>query len=284
MKNSKFKNKLNLLLNLGVIQDSFKHLKSLKYLDLSSTDLFDLDGCIFIQLTSLRTLKIERVSINCSSCWLPIAKRKSIELFGQCFNNKNTQQLNSLTDEQLRDSCSKRSSVDCSSDYCDPGTFNSLYKSLQSSKSSDTNNSSNASKNLTLEIVLSIIFTIILLIVIIAVTTLIYRWRQNKTLICWKFMSPSTMNETTIRQHKKEVINKNPSIIESVVTHGANMNVTPYSNNNYEDVHEATLADKRKHYNPMFTDSPKSEIRCHQSFLVSNGDSFHSKQMYSENL
>ncbi|CAF4599521.1 unnamed protein product, partial [Rotaria magnacalcarata] len=83
-----------------IIQDSFRYVKSLNYLDLSSTYLFDLDGCIFIQLTGLRKLKIEHVSINCSSCWLPIAKTNSIALLGECLDKNQIQRLDTLTDKQ----------------------------------------------------------------------------------------------------------------------------------------------------------------------------------------
>ncbi|CAF3012819.1 unnamed protein product [Rotaria sp. Silwood2] len=276
------------LLNLGIIQDSFKYLKSLKYLDLSSTNLFDLDGCIFIQLTGLRTLKIERVSINCSSCWLPIAKKNSIILFGQCFNNITLQLLDSLTNEQLHSSCSK-SSIDCSSDYCEPGSFNFEYKSSSFGKLSNLAKNSSTSQNNTIKIILSIIFSIIALIIIIILIILIYRWKQGKQLLCCQFLSTtsSTMTEITRRhrrQHQKQIINKNPTVIESIITHGANMNVPSYPHHNYEYSTETTSNNKRKLYNPMFMNSPKSDTRSHQSIVVSNDNCSHSNQSYSENL
>ncbi|CAF0788046.1 unnamed protein product [Rotaria sordida] len=271
-----------------IIQDSFKYLKSLKYLDLSSTNLFDLDGCIFIQLTGLRTLKIERVLINCSSCWLPIAKKNSIILYGQCLNNITIQRLDSLTNEQLHYSCSK-SSIDCSSDYCEPGSFNNEYKTSSFGKLSNLTNNSNTSKNHTIKIILSIIFSIITLIIIIIIIILIYRWKQGKNLICCQFLSTtsSTMTEITRRhrrQHQKQIINKNPTIIESIVTHGTNMNVPPYPHNDNEYLTETTSNNKRKLYNPMFMNSPKSDPRYQQSIGVSNDNCFHSNQSYSENL
>ncbi|CAF4550429.1 unnamed protein product [Rotaria sp. Silwood1] len=271
-----------------IIQDSFKYLKSLKYLDLSSTNLFDVDGCIFIQLTGLRTLKIERVSINCSSCWLPIAKKNSIILFGQCLNNMTIQRLDSLTNEQLHYSCSK-SSIDCSLDYCEPGSFNFEYKSFSFDKLSDLTKNSNTSKNQTIKIILSIIFSIIAFIIIILLIILIYRWKQGKNLICCQFLSTTTSTMTEItrrhrRQHQKQIINKNPTVIESIITHGANMNVPPYPRHNNEYSTEATSNNKRKLYNPMFMNSPKSDTRYHQSTIVSDDNCSHSNQMYSENL
>ncbi|CAF3418439.1 unnamed protein product [Rotaria socialis] len=254
-----------------IIQDSFKYLKSLNYLDLSSTYLFDLDGCIFIQLTGLRTLKIEHVSINCSSCWLPIAKTNSIALLGECLDKNQIQRLDKLTDKQIHDSCSK-SSINCSSNYCEPVSFNFQYKSFSYGQLSDTSNSSNQSKSRAIAIALGVIFSIIASIIIIMTTIIVvYRWKHGKELQCCDFRTTTSSTKTEItqrhrRQHQKQIINKNSTVIESIITHGANMNVPsypPHHNDAYSS--ETTSNTKRKLYNPMFTDSPESDLRYHQS-------------------
>lgn len=262
-----------------------KYLRSLKYLDLSSTNLFDLDGCIFIQLTSLHILKIERVSVNCSSCWLPIAKKHSIKLYGQCLNNVTIRRLDSLTNQQLHYACSK-SSIDCSSDYCEPGFLNLKSNSFSSVKISTLTKTSTASKNLTIEIILGIIFSIIGVIIIIIIIILIYRWKQGKKLLCCDLLSipSSRMISSTRRQRQKQIIDNNPTVIESVVTHGANMDVLPYSHRDYTHSNELTSNNKRKLYNPMFTDSPTSDLHYQQSTIVLNESRIHNNQLYSENL
>ncbi|CAF3732620.1 unnamed protein product [Adineta steineri] len=264
-----------------IVYDSFKYLNSLKYLDLSSTNLFDLDGCLFTQLTSLHILKIERVSINCSSCWLSKMKKHSIKLFGQCLHNNTIKQLDSLTtDQQIHSSCSK-SSIDCSIDYCEPGSFNIESKSFLSIKTSNSVEDSNVSKNRTIEIVLGVVFSLIGLFVIIVIIILIYRWRQGKKIFCCDVLpkTSSTTIATTRNQSRKQILNKNPTIMESVITHGAEMDVSPYSHHEYEH-----SDNKRNLYNPMFVDSPKSEIRHQSPTMVTNDDRFHNSQLYAENL
>ncbi|CAF1523511.1 unnamed protein product [Didymodactylos carnosus] len=104
-----------------IIQDSFKYLKSLKYLDLSSTNLKDLDACSFNQLVKLQILKIELVPLNCTSCWLRIAYENNIQTLGQCIDVTQTFNLsNSLS--TLSRWC-QTTAVNCSTDYCEPGTF-----------------------------------------------------------------------------------------------------------------------------------------------------------------
>ncbi|CAM4753916.1 unnamed protein product [Rotaria magnacalcarata] len=261
-----------------IIQDSFKYVKSLNYLDLSSTYLFDLDGCIFIQLTGLRKLKIEHVSINCSSCWLPIAKTNSIALLGECLDKNQIQRLDTLTDKQIHDSCSK-SSINCSSNYCEPVLFNFQYKSVSYEQVSDTSESSNQSKSRAIAITLGIIFSIIASIIIMTTIIVVYRWKQGKELLCCDFRTTTSSTVTEItqrhrRQHQKKIINKNPTAIESIITHGANMNVPSYpSHHNDAYSSETTSNTKRKLYNPMFTDSPKSNLRYHLSGTESNDNS-----------
>lgn len=236
----------------------------------------NLDGCIFIQLINLQQLKIERVLINCSSCWLPIAKKNSIELFGQCLNNHTIQRLNSLTNQQIYDSCLK-SSIDCSIDYCEPGSFDLEQKSFLSDKILISSRSSNASKNRTIDIVLGIIFSIVAIIIILTIIILIYRWKKGKNLLCCDFLptTSSRMNEVIQRRrHQKQIIDTNPTVMESVVTHGANMNVQSYPHQNSSQSNEATTNTKRKLYNPMFTDPPTSDIRDHESRIISNDNSF----------
>lgn len=214
-------------------------------------------------------------------------KMNSMSIYGQCVNNDKMQQLDTLTNEKIHYSCSG-SSIDCSSDYCDPGSFDFQYKSLSNRNSPDTLNDSNDARNRPIVIILSIIFSIIGCLIIITIGILIYRWKNDKELFCCDFLSksPRTINEITRRhrlQHKKEIINKNPTVIESVITHGANMNVPPYSEDQNDDFSNQTTSNtKRKLYNPMFADSPKSSIRYHQSEIQSNGAGPHTNQMYSE--
>jgi hypothetical protein len=212
------------------------------------------------------------MSINCSSCWLSIAKKNSIELFGQCLNNITVQRLDSLTNEQIHNSCLK-SSIDCSVNYCEPNSFNFEEKSYSSSKLSISTKDSNSSKNHTLNIILGILFSLIGIVIIITVIILIYRWRKGRKIFCCDFLSPtsSTMTGITRRpHHQKQIIDNNPTVIESVVTHGANMNVSSYRHENDAYFNESTANSKRKHYNPMFKDSPISDIRRHQSAQESN--------------
>jgi hypothetical protein len=62
------------------------------------------------------------------------------------------------------------------------------------------------------------------------------------------------------------------------------MNVQPYSHHDDAYSNESTANAKRKLYNPMFTDSPASDIRPHQSIMVSHNRSFQNNHLYSENL
>ncbi|CAF0783042.1 unnamed protein product [Adineta ricciae] len=270
-----------------VIQDSFKYLKSLQYLDLSSTNLLDFDACIFIQLTGLQILRIEHVSFNCTSCWLPIARKKALELSGHCLNNQTIQSFVSLTDKQFPYACSK-SSIDCSTDYCEPGSLNStkaMSKSRLSSKTSDR------VKTLTAEIIVGILFSIITLVIIILSIVLVTRWKQGRPIFCCHFSQTSpTIAEATRRrrQHHKQIIDSNPVVIESVVTHGANMNVPPYPHHNYAYFNDETSNNKRKLYNPMFADSPALDIRHQQQqsviVVVSDDSISQNSQFYSEHL
>jgi hypothetical protein len=118
--------------------------------------------------------------------------------------------------------------------------------------------------------------------IILTIIILIYRWRKGKDLLCCDFFptTSSRINEVTRhhrRQHQKQIIDNNPTVMESVVTHGANMDIPSYSN-------ETTSNTKRKLYNPMFTDSSSSDIRPHQSIMLSNDSCFQNNQLYSENL
>lgn len=266
---------------IGVIQDSFKQLKSLKYLDLSRTNLLNLDACIFFQLSGLTTLSIERLLFNCSSCWLSIGRKKSLQILGHCFYNRKLQKIDSLTDEQMQDACSK-SSIDCTIDYCEPGSIG-YQKKIETvfSLSKDPH----ITKSRKTEILLSITFSIITLSIIAAVIILLYRWRQNKKPFCCH-LAQTTATAEESRRRRQQIIDKNPTVIESVVTHGANMNVPTYSHQNYAYTNDETSNNKRKLFNPMFADSPSSDIRHHQqqSIMVSNDSTSHSSQLYSENL
>ena len=239
-------------------QDSFKYVRSLKFLDLSSTNLFDLDGCIFIQLTSLHTLKIERVTINCSSCWLPVAKKNSIQLFGQCLSNMSMQRLDALTNQQLHNACSK-SSIDCSSNSCE---VNSEQKSFLSDDSPTMAASSHGKKRRSLQIVLVTLFGVVALLVVIMVMLLVYRWRNGQRLLCCDALRARAREA---RRQQKQIIDRNPAVIESVVTHGANMNVPSNLHQNYAYANENTASTKRKLFNPMFDDSPRADHRHSQN-------------------
>ena len=277
---------------IGIVQDSFKHLKSLRYLDVSSTNLFALDGCIFLPLVGLRTLKIERVLINCSSCWVPIAKKNSVELLGQCLNNVTVQRLDSLTPQQLQNGCT-RSSIDCSSDQCDPNVSSFEQRAAPGDDAIGSTSSSSATRNRTIEIVLAVLFSLIAVIVIAIVIIIIYRWRQGRKIFCCE-MFPSAATATTIRRHDqrhKQAIKSNSTVIESFVTHGTNMDIPSYSQQNYAYADERTSNTKRKLYNPMFSDSPRSDIRHdHHTVAVSHDTSavpspcHHRHQSFSENL
>jgi len=111
------------------------------------------------------------------------------------------------------------------------------------------------------------------MVIIITVIILIYRWRKGRKIFCCDFLSPTSSTMTGItrrRHHQKQIIDNNPTVIESVVTHGANMNVSSYRHENDAYFNESTTNSKRKHYNPMFKDSPISDIRRHQSAQESN--------------
>ena len=204
----------------------------MNYLDLSSTNLIDFDGCIFFQLTHLHIFKIERVLINCSSCWLPIAEKNSIQLFGQCLNNVSVQRL----DSPILNPCSK-TSIDCSSDSCQVDFFGEKSDTFPQAKTSNSN------RNRTLEIALGVVFSLVALLIILTVIIFIYRWRNGKKLFCCHF-SPTSSGLT---RHQNEIMKNNPTMIESIITHGTNMNQPDY--------HQSTGNTKRKLYNPMFVES-----------------------------
>jgi hypothetical protein len=81
-------------------------------------------------------------------------------------NNVTIQRLDSLTNQQLRGSCSKRS-IDCSRDYCEPGSFNFEQRSFSSDA---LPTSSDTSKNRTIEIVLGLVFSIVAILVIVTIS------------------------------------------------------------------------------------------------------------------
>ena len=195
------------------------------------------------------------------------------------------QTLDSLTDQQLQYACSK-SSIDCSSDYCEAGSIarlNSAEKMLA------VVNASNQANNRTIEIVLGVIFGLIALFAVILVIVLFIRWRQNKKIFCCHFLQ----RQTTIaeasrrrRQHHKQIIDRNPAVIESVVTHGANMNVPTYPHQNFGFVHDEISTNKRKLYNPMFAESPTLNSKPQQqgAAMVLHGSVPSDSHFYSENL
>jgi len=216
----------------------------------------------------LKTLQIEHVSLNCTSCWLLIARKNSLKISGQCFNNRTIRYLNSLTDKQLEYTCSK-SSIDCSIDYCEPGSIIHEQKLFSLTRTSP--------KIITRT--MAFILGMIALIIIMIFTIVIIRWKKN---FCCHSPSQTatTIAEATRRrrEHHKQIIDSNPVVIESVVTHGANMNVPSYPHD------DENSKNKRKLYNPMFADSPTSDTRQQQSVMVSNDSTSHSNYLYSEHL
>ena len=245
-----------------MIQDSFKYLKSLKHLDLSSTNLFDLDACIFVQLIGLQTLHIEHLSLNCTSCWLLIARKNALYISGQCLANDTFRQFDTLTDYQLDDACSK-TSIDCSKDYCEPG-------SIVSNQFSTVIRRSPLIKT-PLKIT---ILVVIGLIIVKSLVLLIIRWRKDGRIFCCY-----SKDKSIRRDQRKEIIDSNPAVIESVVTHGANMNLSTHSHHNSAYLNDETSKNKRKLYNPMFADSPTLDIQ-----QGSNDDDSPDNSFYSERL
>jgi hypothetical protein len=186
--------------------------------------------------------------------------------------------LDSLTNQQLEHTCSK-SSIDCSLDYCEPG---SIIHEQNSDKLLSIPKNSSITKTRTIVFILGMIALSLFILFIIS----IFRWRKSKKIFCCHFsQTTTTIAEATRRrrQHHKQVIDSNPAVIESVVTHGANMNVPPYPHNNYAYLNDETSQNKRKLYNPMFADSPTSDIR-QQSVMVSNDNTSHNNYLYSEHL
>lgn len=236
-----------------LVQDSFKYVKSLAYLDLSRTNLYNLDACIFVQLVSLKILQIEYISMNCTSCWLLIARKNALQIHGQCYSNESQRDIRSLTTDHLEEACSK-TSIDCSKDSCEPGRIEYEDKKLIDIKSSSL------FKTSTILFILGMICLSLFIVFLLG----FYRWKKKKQIFCCQFSlqrKTTTIAEATRRQreHHKQIINHNPAVIESVVTHGANMNVPsyPYQNDGY--FNDETSKNKRKLYNPMFADSSTTD-------------------------
>lgn len=246
--------------NLGLVQDSFKYAKSLTYLDLSSTNLYDLDACIFVQLTGLQIIQIESLSMNCTSCWLLIARKNALQIHGECYSNESRRDILSLTNDHLERTCSQ-TSIDCSKDSCEPGRIKIEEKKLVQIKTSSLFKTST----------ILFIFAMICLTIIFVFLLGFYRWKKKKPIFCCQYPTrkTTTIAEATRRQreHHKQIINHNPDVIESVVTHGANMNVPsyPYQNDGY--FNDETSKNKRKLYNPMFADLSTSETSFYSEHL-----------------
>ncbi len=178
--------------------------------------------------------------------------------------------MNSLTAKQLEHVCSK-SSIDCSKDYCQPGSI--LHQPI-SEKLFSIAKTSPTIKTRTIAFILGLIVLVIFITFII----IIFRWRKTKKILCCHFppQTTTTIAEATRRrrQHHKHIIDNNPAVIESVVTHGANMN-DGYLNDEISN-------NKRKLYNPMFADSPTLDIR--HPPIVSNDNTSPNNYLYSEHL
>ena len=256
-------------MDAGVAHESFNHLKSLKYLDVSSSNLINVDSCLLISLSSLRTFKIERVPINCSSCWIVTAKANSIQLFGQCMNNITVQSLDSLKDQQqLQEKCSSLASA-CALNSCELNT-NKLKKLSSIDGLAKNTESSNEQRNQTISIILAVIFSFITLLIIVILVIFIVRWKRGKKFPFCHFIT--SFNKTPRHQHKRE-INENTAAIESIVTHRTDMNNSSHAyQNHYVPSDGSRSSNERKLYNPMFSESPKLEMRpFQQQQLVSNG-------------
>lgn len=221
---------------------------------------------------------MEELALNCSSCWLPIARKHTRQLVGQCRFQNHFQQLDTLTDRQLETIC-EQSSVDCSVDYCEPGSIDSSNKT---DRVLSVAKHSRPIPTKTIEILLGVIFGILSLFIVISLSILFVRWRQGKKIFCChSLQNRSTIAEATRRRREqhKEIINSNPAVIESVVTHGANMNVSSYSHQNYGYFNEEPSNHKRKLYNPMFADSPSVDRQSNHQ-----GETLSDDQIYSEHL
>lgn len=182
---------------------------------------------------------------------------------GQCLVNDTLRQFDTLTDYQLDDACSK-TSIDCSKDYCEPG-------SIVSNQFSTVIRQSSLIKT-PLKIT---ILVVIGLIIVKSLILLIIRWRKDGRIFCCYSKEQST---------RKEIIDSNPAVMESVVTHGANMNLSTHSHHNSAYLNDETSKNKRKLYNPMFADSPTLDIQQQRSNSGSNDDDSPDNSFYSERL
>lgn len=228
---------------------------------------------------------MESLSLNCSSCWLPIAKKHSLQLFGQCLFNTSTHSLDTLTDKQLAHVCGK-SSIDCSVDSCEPG---SLVPRQKSEKQPLLMKEARATRTQTMELILGLIFGMIALAILVVLVVLWLRWKKGRTLICCHFYQTTTsIAEATRRrrEHRKQIIDSNPAVIESVVTHGGDMNVPPHSHHNDAYFNDETSNNRRKLYNPMFADSPTGDNRHAQQVATGSNDQTSSNNQFfsSEHL
>lgn len=243
---------------------------------MSNTNLVDLDPCIFIPLSGLRIFRLENLRFNCSSCWLPVSRKYStLQIFGQCTWNNEFQSLSSLSHQQLDDVC-KTSSIECPMDFCEPGSIVPLRKT---NRSTTISRSSSILATRSLEIILGSIFGVISLLLILISILILIRWRQGKKLFCCKFFNTKTdINKAKRRrrEQEKEIIDRNPAVIESVVTHGANMNIQPksYENSGFDD--RTALNNKRKLFNPMFTETTQEPID--NSNKMSSDEQFYSSE------
>ena len=103
---------------------------------------------------------------------------------------------------------------------------------------------------------------VVALLVVIMVMLLVYRWRNGQPLLCCDILRARTREA---RRQQKQSDDRNPAVIESVVTHGANMNVPSNLHQNYAYANENTASTKRKLFNPMFDDSPRADNRRSQN-------------------
>jgi hypothetical protein len=227
------------------------------------------------------------------------AKKNSVELQGQCLNAVNIQRLDSLTDQQLDGSCSK-TSIDCSVDSCQLDSVDvEQQRRLATNELSLLRSSSQADSNRKIEIILAVVFSLIATMAFAAFIIVIYRYKKGKSLLCCDCLQLKATTTTSTAaanaaatkkanhrdlQYHRHMINRNPTVIESIVTHGANMNLPSHGNQNHAYAQENGSNTKRKLYNPMFADSPKSDNRHNQHAIVESNDTYSSHhQIHSEN-
>lgn len=113
----------------------------------------NVDNFLLAPLNSLRTLKIERVEMNCSPCFTSSVRSEPLEIIGQCFENGTLKFLN----------FSSSPSVQCTEKF-------SSQKFVRSSEN----------RNRTTTIVVATLLSSVFLLVLIFALVFLYRCRKPK--------------------------------------------------------------------------------------------------------